>query len=291
MLSSLEMNTIVGKYLTGKDEWVRNEVQVQIPVLPDGINVVYFYNRRKNFVIIPSPLAVADGQGDAIEPAYQSTVDAIAAQIGSKEFGIGCSLLGKGTGERHFTALHRESGKNGKMDIFDSKISAPSQFLSSSNAPNLLEKAWGYFTAPFRTFALWAFGIGKHIEASFLAQEVTIHRLETQPFFDGVSCGLHSTGAVLEVADLICYDFVRTDEIIASVTQKNNLDLRAEEILNNTNPSVPSVSPSLSKLVRKRIRSNQLALDPQEDYFTEAEEKPIVDIREDIPFSHISLPR
>lgn len=110
MLSSLEMNAIVGSYLAGQEVWVKGEVQVQIPALPDGINVVYFYNQRQKYAIIPSPLAVADGAGDAIEPAYQATVDALAAKLGNKHFGIGCSLLGKGTGERHYTALHREAG-------------------------------------------------------------------------------------------------------------------------------------------------------------------------------------
>lgn len=155
------------------------------------------------------------------------------------------------------------------MSIFDSKISAPNQFLHSANAPDLLEKAWGYLTAPFKTFALWAFGIGKQVETSFLGQDVTIHRLETQAMFDGVSCGLHSTGAILEMADLISNNFVSMGDIVSSITSKNKLDLRAERILEKPHVQTPLISPSLSIMSKKRVRSTGLCLDPQQDFYTE----------------------
>jgi hypothetical protein len=63
MLFSNEMDSIVELYLAGNSEWVKKEVSVPIPNLPDGMVVNYFYNQAKNYTIIPSPLAVTEGGG------------------------------------------------------------------------------------------------------------------------------------------------------------------------------------------------------------------------------------
>lgn len=250
MLYSNEMDLIIGTHLTGNTEWEKREVPVHISFIE--MNVIYFYNKNKNFIIIPSPLAVKQGSGDAAEPSYQTTVDAIKNQIGIRNFGIGCSLLGKGAGERHYTALFKEIGDEGKVTVFDSKISSPKQFFNSSDAPGFFEKIWGLFNAPFKAFGLWAFEIGKEIQSSFLGNDVAVYRLATQPIFDGVSCGFHSAGAVLNMIDLIDANNVTPKEIIHSITNDKNLDTQAETILNAKKEEViPGVNPILGSLVSK----------------------------------------
>lgn len=248
MLDSNEMNSIIKNHLTGSGEWEKKEASIQVSFMK--MNVTYFYNKNRNFVIIPSPLAVKQGSGDAEEPSYQSTVEAIRNQIDNENFGIGCSLLGKGTGERHYTTLFKEKGEHGRITVFDSKISSPNQFFNSSESPNFFEKVWGFIKAPFKAFGLWAFGIGKEVQSSFLGKDVTVHRLGTQPFFDGVSCGLHSSGAVLNMIDLIDKKEVTADEIILSITNQKNLDSKAERILNGKkDEAIPSMNPVLCSIV------------------------------------------
>ncbi|MDR3504384.1 MAG: hypothetical protein P4L79_17590 [Legionella sp.] len=250
MLYSNEMNSIIEKHLTGNTEWEKKEASVHISFMK--MNVTYFYNKNKNFVVIPSPLAVKKGSGDAEEPSYQSAVAAITNQIGNGKFGIGCSLLGKGTGERHYAALFKEKGDEGKVTVFDSKISSPNQFFNSSESPDFFEKIGGFIQAPFKAFGLWAFEIGKEIKSSFLGKDVTVHRLASQPFFDGVSCGFHSSGAVLNMIDLIGKKEVTTEEIILSITTHKDLDSKAEHILNGKkDEAIPGMNPILSSLVSK----------------------------------------
>lgn len=247
MLYSDQMNSITEKHIAGNIEWKKKEVSVSVSFLE--MNVTYFYNKNKNFVIIPSPLAVKEGTGDAVEPSYEKTILAIEKQVGNENFGIGCSLLGKGTGERHYTALFKEKGNNGKITMFDSKISAPNQFFNSSDSPGFFEKAWGFIKAPFKAFGLWAFGIGKEIQSSFLGKDVTVHRLATQPFFDGVSCGLHSSGAVLNMVDLIEKGVTTTEEITSSITSNKHLDLKSESVLTSENEFIPAMNNSLGSLL------------------------------------------
>lgn len=256
MLYSDEMNKIVERRFAGNAQWTRREVSVPVSIVGSdvsiSITIPYFYNQNKNCVIIGGPLAVTAGSGDAAEPTYQAAITAIADELGNKTFGLGCSLIGKGTGERHYTALYREQGAGGKITVFDSKISVPGRFFNSSDAPTFLEKAWGLITAPFKVFGLWAFDIGKQEKASFLNQNVTIHRLETQPFWDGDSCGLHSTGAVLNMANLVVQGKTTTEQIESSITADKRLDLNAEELLRVQEtviiPVVPNCLSLLSKL-------------------------------------------
>lgn len=251
MLYSNEMDSITEKHLAGNIEWEKKEVSVPVSFLE--MNITYFYNKNKNFVIIPSPLAVKEGTGDAVEPSYEKTIIAIENQVGNRDFGIGCSLLGKGTGERHYTALFKEQGANGKITMFDSKISAPNQFFNSSESPGFFEKAWGFIKAPFKAFGLWAFGIGKEIQSSFLGKDVTVHRLATQPFFDGVSCGLHSSGAVLNMIDVIDDPMnqkgVTTEKITSSITSDKGLDLKSESVLDSKDEVIPAMNRSLGSLL------------------------------------------
>ena len=243
MLYSNEMDLIATNHFKKNDSWVKQEVSVAIPGLPEGMNVVYFYNKQKNAVVIPSPLAVMDGDGDAVEPSYQATIAAISKVIGDT-FSLATSLVGKGSGERHYTALYRSL--DGEISIFDSKISEPERFLNSSNAPNFFEIIWGGLTALFQSFGLWAFGIGKQVHATFLNQDVVIHRLGTQPLLDGVSCGLFSAGAVLVMADLIDNNQLSTEEITLAITTSEQLDDRAEELLLD----IPSVSQALGSFAK-----------------------------------------
>lgn len=245
MLDSYDMDLIVIRHFKKNGNWEKREVSVDIAGLPEGMNVVYFYNQQKNAVIVPSPLAVIEGDGDAIEPSYQATIQAISKVIGDN-FTLGTSLLGKGAGERHYTAMYR--ALDGKISMFDSKISEPERFLNSSNAPNFFEIIWGGLSALFQSFGLWAFGIGKQVHATFLNQDMLIHRLETQPLFDGVSCGLYSAGAVMVMADLIDNNQSGTEDITLAITGSEYLDIRAETILNDSD--IPSVSSALGSMAK-----------------------------------------
>ncbi|WP_133133961.1 hypothetical protein [Legionella parisiensis] len=240
------------QYLAGKPEWEKREVGVIIPNLedPEGINVTYFYNQEKNSVVIPSPLAVKNGEGLAAEPSYQATITAIEKHLGTNHFNICSSLLGKGSGERHYVAVYHAQNEDKEMSVFDSKISEPEQFFNSSNAPSIWEMAWGYLTAPFKAFGLWAFNIGKQINVSFLDQQITIHRLETQPIFDGVSCGYHSTGALLAMIDQIDKGECGTERITAAIMGNDHLDQSAETLLSSKGKKkeISSVSPALKKV-------------------------------------------
>ncbi|MCE0721699.1 MULTISPECIES: hypothetical protein [Legionella] len=249
MLFSDEMDFIVTQYLGEKPEWEKREVNVLIPNLddPDGMNVTYFYNEEKNSVVIPSPLAVKDGEGLGAEPSYQATIAAISEQLGTDRFNICSSLLGKGSGERHYVALYHPKNENGEMSIFDSKISEPERFFNSSDAPSLLEMAWGYLTAPFKAFGLWAFNIGKQINATFLDQQVTIYRLETQPILDAVSCGYHSTGALLVMIDHIDKGECSTEQISSAIIGTSHHDRSAETLL-SSGDEISSISPALTKV-------------------------------------------
>jgi hypothetical protein len=277
MLCSTEMSPITEKHLSGKQEWEKKEVSVPISFIETiDINVTYFYNKNKNFVIIPTPLAVKEGRGEAAEPSYEKTIQAIEKQVGNENFGLGCALLGKGTGERHYTALFKEEGANGKIAVFDSKISDPNQFFNSSDSPGFFEKVWGVIKAPFKAFGLWAFGIGNETQSSFLGKDVTVHRLATQPFFDGVSCGLHSAGAILNMIDVIDAPMsnkgITIEEITSSITSDKHLDLKAESALNSKNEVIPAMNGSLGSL----LLSNEYNSDKshQYDYKEKNEVKP-----------------
>ncbi|KTC99627.1 hypothetical protein [Legionella erythra] len=250
MLYSNDMNSITEKHLTGNSEWEKKDVLVPVSFIE--MNVTYFYNKDKNFVIIASPLAVNEGAGDAVEPSYEATIRSIENQVGNGHFGIGCSLLGKGTGERHYIALFKEKGAHGKISMFDSKISAPNQFFNSSESPSFFEKARGFIKAPFKALGLWAFGIGKEIKSSFLGKDVIVHRLATQPFFDGVSCGFHASGAVLMMADLIGKGVTTTEEITSSITSDKCLDLKSETLLKGENEIIPVMNSSLGSLISSK---------------------------------------
>lgn len=246
MLYSNEMDSIVTKHLNKNSDWMQMEILVALPPLPDGINVIYFYNASKNAVVIPSPLATKASPGDAAEPTYEATVNAISTALGKNKFIISTSLVGQGTGERHYVALYRSL--EGEIRIFDSKISNPEQFLNSSETPGFFAIIRDALTALFNAFGLWAFGAGKQVHATFLNQDISIHRLGTQPLFDGVSCGLHSTGAVLAMADLINNDITSSKEISTTIINGEGLDTRAENILNDEHiRSVPSALGSISK--------------------------------------------
>ncbi|MFJ1269257.1 hypothetical protein ACD661_11885 [Legionella lytica] len=242
MLYSNEMDLIINRHLSGNSEWEKNEVLVPVSFLE--LKVTYFYNKNKNFIIISSPLAVKPGRGDAEEPSYQATIEAIKNQLGKENFGIGCSLLGK----NHYIALFKEAGEEGKIAIFDSKISSPHQFFKSPEAPGFFEKVWGLVKAPFNAFGLWAFAIGKEIHCSFLDKDVTLYRLGTQPFFDGVSCGFHSSGAILNIIDLMHTSEVTTEEVVLSITNHKHLDLQAECILNTKDEAIPAINPTMCLL-------------------------------------------
>lgn len=231
MLSSEQVEMIITHGLANKPGWVRREVLTEHQGI--AINVTYFYNQNKNAVVIPGPLAVAAATDnpDAFEPVYENTVNSIKQDLSNPpRLSISAPLIGKGTGERHYVASHQSS--NGSMIIFDSKISDPTRFLSSANAPTFFEKLWGYVTTPFRTWRLRKFNTGRLVNAPFMGDNVLVHRLDTQPMFDGVSCGLHAAGAVLQMSDTIMsLNNVDVNTIYEPIIRNRQFDVRAENIL------------------------------------------------------------
>ena len=130
-------------------------------------------------------------------------------------------------------------------------------------------------TALFKTFGLWAFGIGRQVNATFSDQPVTIHRLGTQPLFDGVSCGLHSAGAALVIADLIDEGKLSTEQITLAVTSSKNLDVRAEIILSKKKNAQQSsfVSPALH-VFAKHTQTNTSQLLQQQEHLDTSHPSP-----------------
>lgn len=235
MLYTDQVDSIIKDYLIDNSEWTRKEVD--IPVSSFKTNIVYFYNQNKNSVIISTPLFVQPNENSYIA-CYQAAVQKIKEDLTREDFSLACILLGKGGGERHYMALYKDRSQYGTTNVFDSKISSPDLFFNSSDAPNVFEKIWNFFKVPIYSFALWAFGIGQQIKASFLGEEVTVFRLGTQSIFDGVSCGLHAAGAIMNVINSVDKGMCTSEDIVDSITSDTCLDLKAEEIFNN-----PIISP------------------------------------------------
>ncbi len=248
MLYSGEMDSIISKHFKHKSGWIKDTVPFGPVEL--GLTVTYFFNQAKNAVVITSPLAVKKNvhNGDAIEPTYQEIITRISHKKGCNTFSVSATFLGKGSSERHYVAFYQHNGN--KIYIFDSKISDPHRFLNSSNQPTFLEKIWGILISPFKSIAL-LLGFGKIVNANFMGYPVQIHRLGTQPIFDGVSCGYHSAGAVLAMADTIDNnETINPDMLITSVLSRDDLSAIAEIIL--THSTIPNVSPGLSVMIKKK---------------------------------------
>lgn len=164
------------------------------------VGITYFYNAKKNAVIIACPLLVSPVVG-AIEATYAEIEDKICSLPGYQQISISGVLLAKGATERHYVAFHHQSA-NSAITIFDSKISNMNRFLSSSDIPNFFERIIGYVMAPIKTIG-FALGFGKQVKARFHGHPVDAYRLGTQPMLDGVSCGYHSAGAIVTLVDTL----------------------------------------------------------------------------------------
>jgi len=265
MLYSGEMNILVNKHFANqndKENWQEDTIQVHVQGI--AVDVNFFYNRNKNAIVIPAPLAVKEVMaGDFFEPSYQTAISAIETRIGNSRFSVSTSLIGKGAGALHYVAFHKDH--DGRMAIFDSKFSDPERFLNSADKPNLPEKIWGYLTAPIR-FIAFKLGFGHTTQSVFLGKEIAVHRLGTQPALDWVSCGYHSGGAVLTMMDVIDQE---NQPSLASITQTikrmKDMDLKAENLLKPAAPAlVPPISSALSVLggsAQQDTRGPQLELE------------------------------
>ena len=137
-------------------------------------------------------------------------------------------------------------GRDQQQLIFDSKNSNVDRFLRSADSPSLQERILNFFLAPLKALAL-GLGIGRQVNARFMGQEVSVHRLDTQGMFDGVSCGYHSSGAVLAMAEYIGMNHAyASDDIQTLIRHSSGLDNVAERMLEH--PPIPSVSPALTQL-------------------------------------------
>lgn len=250
MLYSNKMATIAKRHFSVNPSWQEKSVSIEVSGIP--IEVVYYYNRERNAVVIPSPLAVKKMIGsNFFEPDFTAVVHHIEKDLNSKNFSISGSLIGKGAGECHYVAFHQD--RQGQMALFDSKFSDPERFLSASDKPSLWEKLIGYLQAPFR-FIAFSLGFGQVAEAKYLEQNIKVHRLGTQPALDGVSCGYHSIGAVLAMSDEISQNnnssLAKIEQV---VKQDKQLDCKAEAyFLAGDQPisETPAISTALSAMPR-----------------------------------------
>lgn len=246
MLSSGEMETIVKRYFHEKENW--QERQLAYGPAGFGLALSYFFNEQNNAVVVSQPLAVqaVTDNPNAIEPTFQEIKQAIEQSLGGITFSLSASLLGKGSGERHYVAYHQDLA--GSRVIFDSKMSNPDKFLSSANKPGFFERFFAILAAPFKSLAL-SLGFRRQTMATFLGQAVEIHRLGTQPLLDGVSCGYHSSGALMTMVDYIdAQNNVNIVELKTAIVNSAHLDRRAEALLLFSQTSLPVISPALHTL-------------------------------------------
>lgn len=225
MLYANQMEEIVANYLTGKSSWQEKKIAIfldsgnEIP-----LELSYFFNKEKNTVVIPAPLAVQRlSTMESFEPSYKEVIDSVIKNLNYSGFSIIASLLGKGTGERHYGAIFQD--EKGEMVFFDSKLSNSEQFFSSAEQPTRMEKGWGYLTTPFKTLVQYIGHYSNNILGQFLDHEIEIYQLGTQSIFDGVSCGYHSTGAVIAMIDKIDESaLVSKNDMINLISHTQDLD-------------------------------------------------------------------
>ncbi|MCL9683849.1 hypothetical protein [Legionella maioricensis] len=258
MLYSGEMNRVIKNHFSQKEQW--QEKTITVTINPEvEFEVSYFYNLEKNAVVMSTPLAVKPvTASDFFEPPYEETVATISRELGNMNFSVSASLIGKGIGERHYAAFHKD--REGKMVLFDSHISDPERFLNSADKSNLLETVWYYFTSLFRVIQ-FKLGFGRITHSLILEQDIEVYRLGTQSALDGVSCGYHSSGAVIAISEDIEKNDSSSLESIKNVIEDNKqLDLIAEALLNQTPKTrikIAEISPALSTFTKATPRVTQ----------------------------------
>lgn len=259
MLYSEQMEKIAEQHFKSHIDWERKKL-TGIGLLEQEI--FYYYNPEQNAVIIPAPLAVKDMMASAYyQPNYEIVVQAIKNDLKQDDFMISGSLIGKGTGECHYVAFHKDT--QGQMAIFDSTFSGMDRFLSSSDKPSFWEKLIGYLQAPFR-FIAFSLGFGRKIETQFLDQTINVYRLGTQAALDSVSCGYYSMGAVLSMSEAISQNNGSLETIEQVIKESKDLDLKAEELfLTNDTPSndIPAVHPAFSRMPKDELISLAPSID------------------------------
>ncbi len=169
--------------------------------------VKYFINPEGD-IIIPYPLGTVEKAG-----VSSITYDDVVTCIYRKELKIRTisgTLVGKGTGERHFVAFNYNPS-NDSMQVFDSKFSR-GQFFKSQESPTLGQKIIGALLRSFQILS-YAVGINRTYSDKFDALEniggtrhkvnVKVHRLNTQSTLDGKSCGYFSAGAVIRMIEML----------------------------------------------------------------------------------------
>ncbi len=235
MLYSNEMNQIVRAHFQDNSNWEERRVDVicNIPVIGEVTeSVVYFFHPQKKAILFPAPLTTAEGTStDGYEPSYQAAIDAVllAEDIEPQDqYSVSASLLGKAAIGRHYVSFHRDT--SGSMTIFDSSAMDPILFLNSPDNPTFGEMIWSIVMTPYRAIRLWL-GYDRTLVDEFLGGPVQINRLRTQPFYDFVSCGYHTTGAVMAMSELLEQDeCVDLAAIKNRIDEKGSLDLHAEAI-------------------------------------------------------------
>lgn len=237
MLSSQEIENIFGQTLKEDEKWEKKEIKIPIPAQEFNLTVTYYYNKAKNTVLIASPLStMLTTDSDSIEPDFASSVLAIKEALKKSQkienVNLCGVLIGTGATEMHYVAFYEDTNK--KMVIFDSKFSDPDRFLSTSNEPTLWQKVTGFFISMLN-FIKISLGFGITLNTKFNGADVDIHRLGTQPIYDGISCGYHSSGAVLVIKNLIneSQEAISQENIVKTVLTSK------ESMMNQANQNWP----------------------------------------------------
>jgi hypothetical protein len=249
MLTTHEINTAIQNHFgsTKDSAWGKKRVDFSDPS-NDKTCVYYYFNRKKQAVIVSAPLATSKSDEESVfQPSYTEVSTKIKEQLEGEQFSISATLIGQGATKLHFMATHED--KNGNMLAFDSKSISNRRFFESSKPLSLFATIWGAMSSLWR--AAWSFFYDKErINYINLRKDIIIQRLRTQSILNNEDGGHHALGTVLQMVktidegetdvalDFICNEVKRTKNHHASI---------ATELLTK-NPSSPKSARLLSKL-------------------------------------------
>ena len=228
-MGSMEMEAAITTYFNAQTEssWTEQTIEVEcVGISCDGtinLDVIYYYNQGKNTILFPGALATASN--DCGVPTYQNAVQAVSIQLGYSNMNICASLIGNGSFEPHFIAMYQNATC---VMLFDSQVSNDmNHFLSSLNYPT----PEGLKRAALEIAPGMNHRYDSPISGTFLAKPAIMHRLNTELSSDRVSCGYHSCGAVIAMAELIDNGEVISLDTIQRKIEEEPLDMLTERLM------------------------------------------------------------
>lgn len=186
---SMLTDSTVSEGLMGSDV-----LKTKVSPKPISIRGIKCYE-ADNMLVCAEPLNVNGDTG------YQKFIDNLTPQQNQKHLVV--PIVGAGNTERHIATLYRSP--QGVTTVFDSKLSEPMKFLTTSAKPNgFLAKVGNAVAGFFRSTFNAKYNSQINCRQAALAlQNVRFEGLGTQSFFDGVSCGYQVMANVEHIVDLI----------------------------------------------------------------------------------------